>query len=216
MTNFDAVVFDLDDTLLDRRASFHAFAAGFIAERFPEGDLPDELETMIALMEALDQGGYGKKFVLYETVVKKWGIEDKSAQELMAAHYKTFARYVTPDPDMAEVLDMLGTKYKLGLITNGSSEGQHAKLDRLGIRDRFGAVVVSGDIGIHKPDPRIFEMCLSALGVAPGRAVYVGDHYENDVLGARGAGMRAVWYPNEPQKTDVPAVARLRDVLELL
>ncbi len=216
MTKLDAVLFDLDDTLLDRRASFRAFAAGFIAERFPDGNLPDDPEAMIALMEALDQGGYGKKSVLYETIVEKWNLRGETAGELTAAHYRAFARYVVPDPDMEAVLDALKPKYRLGLITNGSTEGQHAKLDRLGIRARFGAVVVSGDIGIHKPDPRIFELCLSALGVAPDRAVYVGDHYENDVLGAQRAGLRAVWYPNGPQNANVPAVARLRDVLEFL
>jgi putative hydrolase of the HAD superfamily len=216
MTNLDAVLFDLDDTLLDRRASFRAFADGFISERFTDGNLPDNRETMIALMEELDRGGYGKKSALYETVVEKWNLRNETAEELTAAHYQAFARHVTPDPDMAEVLDALAPRYRLGLITNGSSEGQHAKLDRLGIRTRFSAVVVSGDVGIHKPDPRIFEMCLSALGVAPARAVYVGDHYENDVLGARGAGMRAIWYPNDPKNADVPAVARLRDVLNLL
>ena len=209
-------LFDLDNTLLDRRASFRAFAAAFIGARFPEGNLPDYLESMIALMEALDDDGYGKKSVLYETVVEKWNLKDVTAGELTAIHYQAFARYVAPDPDMAEVLDALAPRYLLGLVTNGTSEGQNAKIDNLGIRDRFGAVVVSGDLGIHKPDPRIFHLCLERLGVAPDRAVYVGDHEGNDVRGAQDAGLRAIWYPNEPKKADVPVVSRLRDILNYL
>ena len=216
MTNIDAVLFDLDNTLLDRRASFRAFAAAFITARFPNGNLPDDMESMIALMEVLDADGYGKKSVLYETLIEKWNLIDVTARELTVAHYEAFAEFVTPDIDMREVLDALAPKYRLGLITNGTSEGQHAKIDRLGIRSRFGAVVVSGDIGIHKPDAGIFHACLSALNVAPDRAVYVGDHFENDVLGAQGAGMRAIWYPNEPKKAEVPVARRLRDILEIL
>lgn len=216
MTGIDAVLFDLDNTLLDRRASFRAFAAAFIDARFPGGNLPDEMESMIALMEALDNDGYGKKSALYETIAERWKLKDVTARELTEAHYQAFARFATPDPDMAEVLDTLAPRYRLGLVTNGTSEGQNAKIDSLNLRGRFGAVVVSGDLGIHKPDPRIFRLCLEALGVAPGRAVFVGDNYENDVLGAQGAGLRAIWYPAAPQKADVPVVARLRDILNYI
>lgn len=215
MTNIDAVLFDLDNTLLDRRASFRAFAAAFISDRFPDGNLPEDLESMIAFMEELDRDGYGKKSILYGTIIERWKLRD-AVEDLLAGHFEAFSRFVVPDPDMAEVLDALAPRFRLGLVTNGTSDGQHAKIDRLGIRGRFGAVVVSGDIGIHKPDPRIFEICLDALGVAPDRAVYVGDHYENDVIGAGSTGMRAIWYPGEPKKADVPVAFRLRDILNFL
>jgi putative hydrolase of the HAD superfamily len=216
MTGIDSVLFDLDNTLLDRRASFRAFAAGFIAAHFPDGNFPGDREEMVALMVELDRDGYGSKTVLYETLIERWNLKSLTARELVLGHAAAFSPFTAPDPDMGCVLDALAPRYRLGLVTNGTAEGQHGKIDWLGIRGRFDAIVVSGDIGIHKPDPRIFEMCLEKLNVAPARAVYVGDHYENDVLGAKSAGMRAIWYTNEPKKADVPTVSRLRDILDML
>ncbi len=215
MMDIDAVLFDLDDTLLDRRASFRAYAKAFVTARFQEGNWPEDMARMVALMEELDADGYGNKTAMYETLIARWNLNE-TAGDLVADFYRLLARFAVPDPDMTVVLETLAPRYKLGLVTNGTSAGQRAKIDRLGIRNLFGAIVVSGDIGIHKPDARAFHACLDALGVAPERAVYIGDHLTNDVNGALGAGMRAIWYPNTPQKANVPVALRLRDILDLL
>jgi HAD superfamily hydrolase (TIGR01509 family) len=76
--------------------------------------------------------------------------------------------------------------------------------------------VVSGDVGIHKPDPHIFELCLSKMRLDPTQAVYVGDHYENDVRGAQAVGLSAIWYAGAVRKADVPVAARLRDILKYI
>jgi putative hydrolase of the HAD superfamily len=55
-------------------------------------------------------------------------------------------------------------------------------------------LVVSGDIGHQKPDPRIFQHALGLVGVAPHEAVFVGDRLDVDVAGAKAAGMRAIWF----------------------
>lgn len=218
MNPIDAVLFDLDNTLLDRRASFRKFCEAFLAEHFPDGDLPGDRERMIAQMTELDRDGYGSKTVLYDSLIANWGLKGVSTRELLECHHASFCRYTTPDPDMDLVLNELSARVPRGLVTNGTSAGQNEKIDRLGIRGRFGAILVSGDLGIHKPDARIFHLCCEALGVAPSRAVYVGDHYENDVLGAFNAGLKAIWYPNDPVSppVGVEAVSRLGDILNLL
>ena len=216
MKAIGAALFDLDGTLLDRRASFRAFAAAFIAERFPDGKFPEGFEDMIARMEELDGNGYGRKTMLYETLIRRWNLKGETVQGLIDAHHAAFARFVRPDPDMEHVLDALASRYRLGLITNGTSHGQHLKIDKLGIRHRFEVIVVSGDVGIHKPDPRIFELCLSKMRLDPTQAVYVGDHYENDVRGAQAVGLSAIWYAGAAQKADVPVAAWLRDILKFI
>lgn len=216
MINLDAVLFDLDNTLLDRRASFRAFAAAFIRERVSEENRLDDMERMIDFMEELDGDGYKSKYALYETLIARWAIRGVTARELVEGHADAFSPFTTPDPDMAEVLDALSGTYKLGLVTNGLSKSQHGKIDSLGIRNRFDAIVVSGDVGIHKPDPRLFQLCLSQLEVASERAVYVGDHYENDMCGARCAGIRAIWYTKAAKNANVPVAHRLRDILDYL
>ncbi|MBA3521405.1 MAG: HAD family hydrolase [Gemmatimonadales bacterium] len=80
---------------------------------------------------------------------------------------------------------------RLGIISN--SDGRvAAALEASGLRHHFDVVVDSALVGVEKPDPAIFRAALEALEVAPGEALYVGDLYQVDVLGARAAGMDAV------------------------
>jgi len=79
----------------------------------------------------------------------------------------------------------------LGVVSN--SEGRVAQaLEVAELRQYFDVVIDSGLIGIEKPDPRIFQAALQALGVRPDEALYVGDLYDVDVVGARAAGIEAV------------------------
>jgi HAD superfamily hydrolase (TIGR01509 family) len=80
---------------------------------------------------------------------------------------------------------------RLGVVSNSDGRAEQA-LEAAGLRDCFEVVIDSGLLGIEKPDPRIFQAALQALGVAPAEALYVGDLYEVDVAGARAAGMDAV------------------------
>ncbi|HET7042441.1 MAG TPA: HAD family hydrolase, partial [Gemmatimonadales bacterium] len=79
----------------------------------------------------------------------------------------------------------------LGVVSNSDGRVQEA-LEAAGFGGLFGVVVDSKLVGFEKPDPRIFLPALAALGVAPAEALYVGDLYEVDVVGARRAGMAAV------------------------
>jgi putative hydrolase of the HAD superfamily len=80
---------------------------------------------------------------------------------------------------------------RLGVVSNSDGRVDQA-LQAAGLRQYFDVVVDSALIGVEKPDPRIFEAALAALGVAPEAALYVGDLYEVDVVGARAAGIEAV------------------------
>ena len=73
---------------------------------------------------------------------------------------------------------------RLGIVSNSDGRVEQA-LEAAGLRDYFDVVVDSALVGVEKPDPAIFRAALDALGVAAGEALYVGDLYEVDVLGAR-------------------------------
>jgi len=91
-----------------------------------------------------------------------------------------------------EALDLLrACGLRLGVVSNGDGRVEEA-LIAAGLRDRFEVVLDSAVVGVEKPDPAIFRAALGALGVAPAEALYVGDLYEVDVVGARAAGMEAV------------------------
>jgi len=95
--------------------------------------------------------------------------------------------------DVQEILDRLVGRLPLALITNGAADTQREKLRALGIEDHFDAIIVSGEHGVAKPDPAIFQIALDNLGVGPERAWHVGDSLEADIAGARDAGLTAVW-----------------------
>lgn len=80
---------------------------------------------------------------------------------------------------------------RLGVVSNSDGRVEEA-LEAAGLLAYFDVVIDSARVGVEKPDPRIFHAALSALNVAPEDALYVGDLYEVDIVGARAAGMAAV------------------------
>lgn len=95
-------------------------------------------------------------------------------------------------PDVRACLDVLVARYRLGIIANQPSHVR-AAMERDGLEKYFEVWGVSADVGLEKPDPRLFSHVLYVAGVAPPRAAMVGDRLDYDVRPARIAGMRAVW-----------------------
>jgi len=91
-------------------------------------------------------------------------------------------------------------------------------LGRLGLRDAFRVVVISGAVGVSKPDPGIFDLALRGLGAAPSETVHIGDSLHDDVHGALGAGLSAVWLRRSGSggtaPAGVPVAATLTDAIE--
>ena len=91
-----------------------------------------------------------------------------------------------------------GAGLRLGVVSNSDGRVEQA-LAASGLRDYFEVVIDSGLVGVEKPDPAIFRAALDALGISPEEALYVGDVYEVDVVGARAAGIEAVLFaPSSP------------------
>jgi len=81
----------------------------------------------------------------------------------------------------------------LALITNGASDTQRNKLHVLGIADWFDAIVISGEVGVAKPDPWVFNIALTELAVGPEKVWHIGDNLATDVAGAKASGITSVW-----------------------
>jgi putative hydrolase of the HAD superfamily len=95
-------------------------------------------------------------------------------------------------PDVLPALSTLrAAGYRIGVVSNWTATLE-LTLAQVGLAEQFDIVACSAVVGAMKPDPRIFQYALGALDLEPPSALYVGDHYEVDVLGARNAGMEAV------------------------
>ena len=115
------------------------------------------------------------------------------AGELAAAFVRARLADEPLDRDAEAVLDELGARHRLALVTNGAPAIQRAKLALTDLARRFEAIVVSGEVGAGKPNPRVVRIALERLGVGPHQAVMVGDSLERDVAAARAAGVYAIW-----------------------
>ena len=115
------------------------------------------------------------------------------ADELAAAFPRSRRAISIIDPDAEGTLDDLAGDHRLGLVTNGAGDVQREKLAAAALAGRFDEIVISAEIGVGKPDARIFHAALDAFGVSAADAVMVGDSLERDVAGARHAGLRSVW-----------------------
>ena len=102
----------------------------------------------------------------------------------------------------AELLAAVKERSQVGIVSNNLLEEQQGKLRQCGL-DRFvDELVVSEEARVSKPDPRIFQIALERLGRRASEVVMVGDSWAADVIGARGAGIRAIWF--NPQHLPSP------------
>ncbi|WP_018111199.1 HAD family hydrolase [Thermus igniterrae] len=143
------------------------------------------------------------------------------ARALAEAFFRERRRYPL-FPEVPEFLEALRARgAHLVLLTNGVPDLQREKLFGAGLGGAFDLTLVSGEVGLGKPDPRLFRMALCAFGVAPEEAVMVGDNPERDVQGALLAGLKAVWVDRghrapDPRFPPHLAVRDLRQALALL
>lgn len=117
-----------------------------------------------------------------------------------------------------EVIEELSKKFKLGLLTNGSPNLQRQKINDSGLEDFFSAIVISGEHGIGKPKPAIFQKLLQQLNVPAKDAVMIGNSLERDIAGAQAAGIRSIWIsvPGAEESADVTPDATIAELKELL
>ncbi|HZN63318.1 MAG TPA: HAD family hydrolase [Planctomycetota bacterium] len=119
-------------------------------------------------------------------------------------------------PDTDETLARLRPHYKFGLVTNGAPRIQREKIERTGLAPLFDAVVVSGDIGVGKPDVRIFRRALELLEVEPQEAVMIGNNLERDMAGAKAADLPRIWIDREGRETAPEGCLRITSLAALV
>lgn len=214
-----AVLFDLDCTLTDRVQTVRAYARYFVRDYGARFRIADERAVADELLR-LDENGYNPNRS-EDLAAHAAFIEAPSVAELTAHWFEYFAQATVERSGARVTLEALRTRgLRLGLITNGPRIKQQHKVDVLGVRHLFDTVLVSAEVGLEKPDPRIFHRAAEELGVEPTRCLFVGDNPEKDVLGAEQAGMQPVWIPAElgwPESLPAPStvIRELRELLDL-
>lgn len=131
---------------------------------------------------------------MYEVLFTALGFDGKAARELAGDVYHAFgsgARWKPYDDVKPGFEGLKNRDVQIGLISNWDTRLADI-FHELGLTPYLDCVVSSASVGLHKPDPRIFEVALARIGCDPADAVHCGDHYFSDILGARSVGMTPV------------------------
>ena len=225
------VLFDLDDTLMAHRAAVNAGIAlhmadrAYEAEQAPAQQLWHELEEEhyhAYLAGRLTFEGQRRARARDFALAHGEELDDLAAGAWFARYFERYRESWSLHDDALPALDALDLALpgvRFGIITNGELDFQRAKLERLGVLDRFDHVIASGEVGVTKPDPGIFELAMArfASDAPVTAAAYVGDRLVTDAIGAATAGLVGVWLnrAGASMADDEAAAAALVGVVEV-
>lgn len=229
---YQAILFDLDDTLISLRGC----EAGALRRSLDEAGLterfPDDYTKVSASFAAISSRywgqrgaqGYSRDQVLegsLRDLLAQFNLDTGLAEGLARNYWRDFCRSSALNPGALDTLRHLSRHFRLGLITNGYSDSQRGRLDAAGLTPFFDPILISEEVGIAKPDARIFEMALRALDLSAADVIYVGDSIGHDHAGCQNAGIDFChYYPHQAADVELPAVTYrigyLPDLIDLL
>ncbi len=193
-----AVLWDLDDTLYSRRDAARRMFPGMFRTCLYSGrsdafinEAVDYMMTQVKRNSMTHEDAFR---ALLERYPSDKPYVHTNCVDYYYSHIRSFAQ---PFPETVESLKRLKARgVKLAIVTNITPElleHQRKKVAALGIADLFDAIVYSAELGVHKPDKRIFDHAAALLGAANEECLFVGDDPDSDVVGALNAGMEVVW-----------------------
>lgn len=220
---FDAILLDLDDTILD----FGKAEAAAISKTFRDlGIEPTEAllrrysEINIAQWEAMERGELTRERVLlrrFELLFEELGFEtDIRACEDRYRGYLGVGHYFIEGAE--ELLAYLAPKYRLYIASNGVAETQYSRLKSAAIGHFFDEIFISETTGYHKPERGYFDYCFARIpNFDPARTLMIGDSLTGDILGGNNAGIQTCWFNpgHKLRRTDIVPTYEVHSLEEL-
>lgn len=218
MSDIEAILFDLDDTLVQYerspgevlQRSFELVGCGplFSVEEYYSryDEFAEQYDSMDALRSACFAAlaeANGNDRQLGRDVAETFSEErDQTRVELL--------------PEVGHVLPELSRAYRLAIVTNGAADAQRQKIDAVNLHQWVDTVVVAGHETPPKPDTAPFEQAIDSIDATPATAVHVGDSLETDIVGAASAGLDSVWISASDSTGEHTPTHRIESVGELL
>ncbi|MBD8067357.1 HAD family hydrolase [Bacillus sp. PS06] len=220
MSDYKAILFDLDDTLLNRDEAVDKLFLIIFDKCYEDLSLSTKSE-MLKRFKEFDKRDYGfgdKTNVLESFFVEfppKLRIPHNDIQDFWNHH---FPRCFSVNQNTINMINTIKMHAKVAIITNGSTQRQKAKIMNTHLNDRFDLIIISEEVGMSKPDKRIFELALNQLNVKPEDALFVGDDLEKDIAGCQNANIKGIWFnPNKIKNdTEIIPFAEIQSLDRLL
>lgn len=219
------VLLDLDDTLCDHTLARDIrlrIAFGLAVEHVPAARRPDVDQLA---EESLEIALHGDAH--FADVLRPYGVTDCDAINAARTWFRTnrFHALELFDESLSVLrwLKASNPGRRLGIVTNGPADVQRDKVNHFDLERYVDAILISGEIGIEKPDMRIFTAMLDLLGVDAASSVMIGDSPEHDIAGGQEVGLATIWvnragceWPSgDPQPTaTITRLGELRNVID--
>lgn len=212
-----AVIFDFDGTVSNRQKNAYDTFDLYVKDIFK--DL-NEMEYEAVMQDFLTDdcnGTINCKFRLAPFIDKyKDRLPENFEADFVEYYYAHMGDFTELKKDFYKVLTEIKKNYKTAVLTNGNSNIQRAKIGSVGIEELLDEIIVSGEIGVNKPNKEVFEIMADRLGVKCEECMFVGDVFSTDILGAIRSNMVPVWIVTDYER---PAKYykgyRIKELIEL-
>ena len=237
--NYKLVLIDLDDTLFDypkteKEAFRNSFKElGFFVESELGNEKKEEIyekikdrykDVNLQLWKDLEKGAVDKdrlKVVRFEKIIEEFDLK-YNPYEMSELYLKKLGEGIFPFEATEKLCEYLHSKYKVGIVTNGIKEVQHSRIENSTIAKYIDKIIISDEVGVNKPDKRIFEYAMNYFEVSDKKAVImIGDSLGADIKGGQNAGIDTCWVNLRNNVNDtgiVPKyeVRKLEELFEIL
>ena len=209
--NYKLVLIDLDDTLFDypkteKTAFRNTFEElGFFVESDLEYAKKEEIyeklkdrykDVNLQLWKDLEKGAVDKdrlKVVRFEKIIEEFDLK-YNPYEISELYLKKLGEGIFPFEATEKLCEYLHSKYKVGIVTNGIKEVQYSRIENSEIAKDIDKIIISDEVGVNKPDKRIFEYAMNYFEIMDkSEVIMIGDSLGADIKGGQNAGIDTCW-----------------------
>ena len=212
-----AIIFDFGQTLVDSADGFKAAEKiakqEILSDLFPDADDALQQSFLIEYRQIRKRFHAQSDFSrhdIWQAVYDRFNCKAYSNKltQMETEYWELVQSKTTPFLETISVLEKLSKLFQLGIITNtqGQKTSRNHRLSLFpGIEKFFKTIVIAGEAGLPtKPDPQPFLLCLEKMNIKASQAIYVGDDFQKDVLGAGSVGINPVWLKHSLVKRSWP------------